>query len=142
MTNGKRKVRFAVPAALAVLLLPAALNIGVMAVNDMGAALEERKLLGAAEDSGFSAVSSGHRVGRFNANGNGTMYLSAVFLSDMPGETFTGFEGFEWYGIYTPEEYDEEYGHYLVPPEEYACAVVEVSSPENWVLYDVDLRGH
>lgn len=116
-------------------MLPLALNMGIMAVNDICAASDKRRLVQEAEDRGLSVVSSDFTVGRFNANGNGTMYLSVVFLSDMP-------EVFEDYDLYTPEKYEESYGHYLAPDGEYACAAVNVSFPENWLLYEVDLRGH
>ena len=133
----KKRTKIWLGALAAFLLLPVALNIGVFAVNDIGAAFAERELMTAVREEDISVVSSGCRVGRFNACGNGAQYLTVAFLSDIPEDgTFKG------YDLYTPEGYRKNYGFYIAPPDKYACAVVGVSSPGNWFLYDFDLRGH
>ncbi|MCM1578210.1 MAG: hypothetical protein NC078_05360 [Ruminococcus sp.] len=60
-----------------------------------------------------------------------------MFLSETPQEG-----EFEDCFVYLPEKFEKECGYYIDPPEDYRCALVRVTSPGNYLLYDFDLRGH
>lgn len=131
------KSKLKILAVFAAPLLYIALNIGVIAVNDIGAAAAKSELVKEAKANDMTVISSECAVGHFFGNGNGAEYLAVVFLSEVPEEG-----DFEECRIYLPDRYKEECGHYISPPENYKCAVTKLTSPGNYFLYDFDLRGH
>ena len=133
----KKIIKSAIFAAFAFPLLYIALNIGIIAVNDIGAAAAKSELVKEAKANDLTVISSECRVGHFFGNGNGAEYLSVVFLSEVPKE-----EDFEGCDIYLPDKYKEKCGYYISPPQDYKCAVIKLTSPGNYLLYDFDLRGH
>ncbi len=137
MAAFKKIFKSKILAVFAAPLLCIALNIGVIAINDMGAAAARIELVKEAQSNDLTVISSKCRVGHFFGNGNGAEYLSVVFLSEIPED-----EAFEGCHIYLPDKYKTECGCYISPPEYYKCAVIKLTSPGNYFLYDFDLRGH
>ena len=135
--KSKLKILDKILAVFAAPLLYIALNIGVIAVNDIGAAAAKSELVKEVRAKDMTVISSECKVGHFFGNGNGSEYLSLVFLSDLHVE-----EVFEGCDIYLPDKYKENCGYYISPPENYKCAVIKLTSPGNYLLYDFDLRGH
>ncbi|MDE6593099.1 MAG: hypothetical protein K2K57_08565 [Oscillospiraceae bacterium] len=125
----------------AFVLMYIALYIGVAAINDINAEAMKSELAKEAKANNLTVTAAYCKVGRFGGNGNGTEYLAVIFLSDVPKNVPK--EG-AWNGcrLYMPEDYEDGYGHCIAPPEDYKCAAVKVISPENFLLYDFDLRGH
>ena len=131
------KFKLKILAVFAAPLLYIALNIGVIAVNDISAAAAKSELVKEVRAKDMTVISSECRVGHFFGNGNGAEYLSVVFLSEVPEEG--DFEGCD---ICLPDKYKEKCGYYISPPQDYKCAVIKLTSPGNYLLYDFDLRGH
>ena len=133
-------VKCAMVMLLAFVIMFTALNISVVVLNNSNAEAMKNELAKRAQENGLYVVDAYCKVGRFEGNGNGTEYLAVIFLSEVPKERdWSGWNGCR---LYSPEDYEDKYGHWIAPPEDYECAAVKVNSSENFALHEFDLRGH
>lgn len=135
--------------AAVLFLLPIAVNIFVMAVNDAYAVMAEKKLkqLPLPEDTVF--IESFSKAGKLSGNGNGMQYLGVMLItSELPLEQLK-----EYYGQYDccfVSEQDTariENLHGMLsfktdPVPDNAYMVELWGDAPAWFFVDFDIRGH
>jgi hypothetical protein len=134
---------------IVVCILPVALLIVVTIINSIKASAYQKDLNKFELPPSTSVVDSEYIVGRINSNGNGTNYYASLLLdSELSAEElkeyYSSFS--DWCNVKVlnsdnPKEIGFSYDISNYSCEE--CYLVYVcTSPNNELLYELDLRGH